>query len=81
MRVEGQAGSSEVTREFVYQVGERNRFVPGFEFFEVELKFKRLKLRDAGLLASQPSTINSQLCQRLRDEKSVGCVAGFWGLV
>src|SRR5450759_4360811 len=31
-----------------------------------KLKFERLKLSNGVLLASQPSTINSQLCQRLR---------------
>ena len=56
----------EVAREFVNQVGEGDGFVPSFEFFKIEHKYERLKLSDAVLLASQPSTINSQLCQRLR---------------
>ena len=56
----------EVAREFVNQVGEGDGFVPGFEFFKIEHKFERLKLSDAVLLDSQHSTINSQLCQRLR---------------
>jgi integron integrase len=40
--------------------------MPGFEFFKIEHKFERLKLSAVVLLASQHSTINSQLGRRLR---------------
>jgi hypothetical protein len=55
-----------VAREFVNQVGEGDGFVPSFEFFKIEHKFERLKLSNGVLLASQPSTLNSQLCRRVR---------------